>query len=75
ELDPCLGWVHLERGRLLTGAGRDQEALADHDQALELEPDHAPSFLHRALLRPFAGSLEDAPADLDSAAELASSVP
>lgn len=57
---PPYHWLAMCRGRALQGLGRLQEALADFDRAIELEPAIPEHHLSRALLCHECGDLREA---------------
>ena len=63
--------AELELGKALFAAGRDAEALAAFDRALEIDPTSAPAELHRALVLRRLGRSDEADAALERTAALA----
>ena len=57
------GWFHL--GEAERGLGRAKEAEAAYDEALRLEPSHAPSLANRAAMRSARGAWEEARRDYE----------
>lgn len=57
---PPYHWLAMCRGRALQGLGQLQEALADFDRAIALEPEIPEHHLSRALLCHEAGNLREA---------------
>jgi tetratricopeptide (TPR) repeat protein len=58
-----LGWLHQ-------GMGDDEQAIADYDRAIALEPDHARAYHNRGVARFDQGDLEGAIADYTQAIAL-----
>lgn len=61
---------HLERGLDHSEKGELERAIADYTLAIDLEPDHADSFVCRGAARKDAGDLDGAVADYERAIEL-----
>ncbi|MFF4291651.1 tetratricopeptide repeat protein, partial [Streptomyces sp. NPDC001633] len=63
-------WGRCERGDALRVTGRDEEALADYDRALELDPGYAYAYASRGVSLSNLGRHEEGLADLDRALAL-----
>ena len=57
---PTTAWYYRRRAAALAGAGRKQEALADHDKAIALQPDLAAAYHDRGTLLSDLGRYDDA---------------
>ncbi|MHB1207441.1 MAG: tetratricopeptide repeat protein, partial [Rhodospirillaceae bacterium] len=58
--------LHTERANILEGLGRPHDALADLDAAVALDPRSLPIRRQRAVMRTFAGRINDAVDDFNT---------
>ena len=58
------------RGEDQTALGREQNALANYDKAIELDPKSLPAYVNRGIAKSKLGRHEDALADYDRAIEI-----
>jgi tetratricopeptide (TPR) repeat protein len=65
-----LSWAHNRRGELRAEAGQADEALADFEQAVTLDPERAQAVYNRGVSYAAAGKFDEALADLEKAIEL-----
>ena len=69
-LGPDNANAHIVRGNARSDRGQFEDAIADYDQALELQPDNAFAYDHRGSMKMALGQFGDAIADYDQALKL-----
>ena len=62
--------THLDHGRACLDKGKYDDAIADYDKAIALNPNHAYAYNNRAVAYGIKGDLDRAIADLDKAIAL-----
>lgn len=65
-----MSWAYNRRGELRAADGRDDDALSDFDQAVQLDPKRWQAWHNRGVSRAMLGRFEEALADLDKTIEL-----
>ncbi len=70
EYLPNVGGAYLNRGRLLSGQGQSDAAMADFDEAIKIDPHQFLSYHTRGVERQKRGDLDGALVDLQKATEL-----
>ena len=63
--------AYVDQGNDRARAGEYAAAIAEYDEALQLQPDYAHAYYYRGLVKAALGQQEAAVADLDTAFELA----
>jgi tetratricopeptide (TPR) repeat protein len=71
-MDGAFADAFYDRGYSYYEVGRFEEALADLDRAIELDPEEARYYAHRSLVYLFTDRLDLAEADQDKSDELRS---
>ena len=62
---------YYSRGHARVELGQYEEAIADYDQAIRLQPDSAPMYINRSNAKAELGQYREAIADLEAALDLA----
>lgn len=65
-----LSWTHNRRGEMQADQGAAEEALADFDRAVQLDPERWQAWHNRGVSYAMQGRFEDAMSDLDQTIEL-----
>ncbi len=64
-------WAYVDRAQAIIELGQFQEAMADYEQAVSLQPESAHIYFNRSLAKAGLGQHSEALADLNAALEYA----